>query len=73
VNYDGLPEPVGLAPAKAAPAANAQNGAAAGTGSLINPASSTSGGLHPYVIWAVLIAAGIAGGLATLRVLRSSR
>lgn len=72
VNFDGLPAPAGAAPPAAAPAAN-NNQNNAGAGSLINPASSTSGGLHPYVIWAVLIAAAIAGGLATLRVLRSSR
>lgn len=71
VNFDGLPAPAGAGPAPA-PVANNQNNAGAG-GSLINPASSTAGGLHPYVIWAVLIAAAIAGGLATLRVLRSSR
>jgi predicted outer membrane protein len=71
VNFDSLPAPVGLAPATKAPQAGTQQNDAAGP--LINPASSTSGGLSPYVIWAVLIAAAIAGGLATLRVLRSSR
>jgi putative membrane protein len=64
VEYNGLPTPDAGSPAKPA----AQGGNAAG--SILNPASSTSGGLNPVVIWALLIVAFGAGGAALFRAIR---
>jgi hypothetical protein len=66
VEFNTLPLPDAAAPAKPA-AAKAEGG---GIGSMLNPASSTSGGLSPVVIWALLIVAFGAGGAALFRVFR---
>jgi predicted outer membrane protein len=69
VEYNTLPLPdTGSAP-KPAAAAQAGSGGGGG-GSILNPASSTSGGLSPMIIWALLIVAFGAGGAALFRVLR---
>jgi predicted outer membrane protein len=68
VEFNTLPLPdAGGAPKPAAAPAKAGGG---GGGSILNPASSTSGGLSPLVIWALLIVAFGAGGAALFRVLR---
>jgi predicted outer membrane protein len=66
VEFNTLPIPDAGAPAKPAAAAKAEGG----IGSMLNPASSTSGGLSPVVIWALLIVAFGAGGAALFRVFR---
>lgn len=69
VEYNTLPTPASPPP-KAAAAAPQRAQADAGGGPLIRPASSTSGGLNPMVIWLVLIAALCAGGVVAVRVFR---
>jgi predicted outer membrane protein len=65
VEFNTLPLPDGgSTPAKAAANAGRVGG------SVLNPASSTSGGLSPLVIWALLIVAFGAGGAALFRVIR---
>jgi predicted outer membrane protein len=71
VDYNMLPVPDGGAPPAKPAAAGADQ--AANSGSVIdklNPASSTSGGLSPLVIWALLIVAFGAAGAALFRVIR---
>jgi predicted outer membrane protein len=65
VEFNTLPLPDAGTVAK--PTANA--GSRVG-GSILNPASSTSGGLSPLVIWALLIMAFGAAGAALFRVIR---
>jgi putative membrane protein len=70
VNYESLPTAPGPSATGAAGQAAAAP-AAAGNGQLINPVSSSAGGLNPMIILIVLAAATIAGGLTTFKVLRS--
>ncbi|MBX6357028.1 MAG: DUF4142 domain-containing protein [Micromonosporaceae bacterium] len=67
VEFNTLPTPDAGTAAKPPAPAKADKG---GITSLLNPASSTSGGLSPVVIWALLIVAFGAGGAALFRVFR---
>jgi predicted outer membrane protein len=70
VDYDSIPVAPGPSSSSAAKQAAGQP-AANTNGQLINPVSSSTGGLHPMIIMMVLAAATIAGGLTTLKVLKS--
>jgi putative membrane protein len=69
VEFNTLPLPDGGTPTKKA-VANANSQANGSLVDKLNPASSTSGGLSPVVIWALLIVAFGAGGAALFRVFR---
>jgi predicted outer membrane protein len=69
VEYNTLPTPNSPPPKKGAAAA--AQGSGGGANSLIHPASSTSGGMSPAIIWMILIAAFGFGGAALFRVFRA--